>query len=53
MQTQTIKASTVKDNKDERQWKGKMRKVSKGYSFPTDSMFQQSGIILGLKVYFD
>lgn len=37
----------------EREWKGKMRKVSMGYMTPTDESFQQSGKLLGLKVYFD
>jgi hypothetical protein len=39
--------------KDEREWKGKMRKVSRGYAMPTDTMFQESGILLGFKAYLD
>ena len=39
--------------KDEREWKGKTRKVSKGYTNPTDQLFQESGQVTGLKVFFD
>jgi hypothetical protein len=30
-----------------------MRKVSMGYMTPTDQSFQESGKLLGLKVYLD
>jgi hypothetical protein len=40
-------------NKDEREWKGKMRKLSMGYTIPTDEIFQESGKVNGLKVFLD
>lgn len=30
-----------------------MKKVSMGYAMPTDTLFQESGILLGLKVFLD
>lgn len=30
-----------------------MRKLSMGYAIPTDEIFQESGKIIGLRVFFD
>lgn len=49
IETSSVPAAT----KDEREWKGKMRKLSMGYAVPTDEIFQESGKIIGLRAFFD
>ena len=41
------------NNKDEREWKGKPRKVTFGFMDSNDSMHKLSGSLKGLRVWVD
>ena len=46
-------APRIEGLQDEREWKGRMRKVSKGYTTPSDRLFQDNGLLVGLTVFLD
>ena len=43
----------TKIKKDQREWKGKARKVEHGFMAPTDERFQTLGVLKGLKFFID
>ena len=40
-------------NAGEREWRGIVRKVTKGYKDTTDTPFEEKGLVIGLKAYLD